>query len=496
MSKPRIATMLLLFTVAAVVEAARLSSLSALSSNDVWWHLSSGLWIIQHHQMPRNGLFSQSSALPWIATGWAYDALLASLYKVFDLRAIPVLLMSFKVALAILVFFLAGGLRGKFWPAVGLSVAAQYILGSIEPGPVYFSILGFGTELLLLLGSRRIGSKSLIWLPVLFLAWANLDLRFVYGIALLILFLGALTVGQVWLNFRETAVSLRTSGIAVALSIIATLITPYFYQPYGVFFTSLTSAANDYFPDFHAMTFHQPQDYALLLLTMTAFLTLGMWRSRDPFLIGSLIACAIFSFHSQRDAWLVTLASIAIIATAVPEREMAAIHSVTSLQGLAAGVIVLLVLIVAFMRIPRQRELLLAKVGESYPVGASTYIRTHGLPQPMFNNYEWGGFLDWYLPEYPAAIDGRAELYGGDFLIQYFNAMNADIPYSAFPAMRQARTLLLPASSVMGQALCNVSGFKVAYSDKVAVVLTKGGLTSERESGAQDDNQYDARVKP
>jgi len=229
---------------------------------------------------------------------------------------------------------------------------------------------------------------------------------------------------------------------------------------------------------------------------MGAFLALGMQRSRDPFLIGVLVGCAIFSFHSQGDGWVVTLASLAVITTAIPEREMTVSDHLGSWQGCEAAVVVLVILIAAFACVPRDGEALLAKVGQSYPVEAAAYIREHRLQQPIFNNYEWGGFLDWYLPEYPAAIDGRAELYAGDFLIQYFSAMNASVPYSEFPAMRQAKTLLLPANSLMGQALRNVPGFQVAYSDKVAVVLTKGQTTNELQSVLQTNKDYEAQVKP
>ena len=135
MAKIRIPVMLLLFSAAAMLEAFCLSSLSALTNGDIWWHLSSGLWILQHHVVPRNGLFSQSSALPWFDSSWAYDLLLAVGFKLAGLRVIPILLMFFKALLAVLTFLLAGGLRGRFWMAVALSAIAQYILGTIQPGP-------------------------------------------------------------------------------------------------------------------------------------------------------------------------------------------------------------------------------------------------------------------------------------------------------------------------------------------------------------------------
>src|SRR5579862_8569478 len=139
MAKLRIPALLVLFSAAAVIEAFRLTSLSSLNGADIWWHLSSGLWILQHHSFPHAGIFSQSSTQPWIASSWAYEVLLAITYKLLWLREIPWLLMCFKVALAVLTFLLAGGMRGRFWLALGLSVLTQYILSPAQPGPAYVS---------------------------------------------------------------------------------------------------------------------------------------------------------------------------------------------------------------------------------------------------------------------------------------------------------------------------------------------------------------------
>jgi hypothetical protein len=81
--------------------------------------------------------------------------------------------------------------------------------------------------------------------------------------------------------------------------------------------------------------------------------------------------------------------------------------------------------------------------------------------------------LIWYLPEYPVAIDGRADLYSDDFVIQSSKAMNADVPYQTYPAMANAGTLLLQRNSLMGEALSTVPAFRVEYRDDVAVVLTR-----------------------
>lgn len=91
----------------------------------------------------------------------------------------------------------------------------------------------------------------------------------------------------------------------------------------------------------------------------------------------------------------------------------------------------------------------------------------------MFNALEWGGFLTWYLPEYPVAIDGRIDLYGDDFVVAYSKTMNAEVRYTDFPALADARTIVLARSAIMADGLRSVPAFTVAYQDDVAVVLTR-----------------------
>lgn len=496
----RIPSLLALFTVCALIEAGRRSSLSSLADADTWWHLSSGLWILHHHMLPHTAIFSQAGEAPWIAASWIYDLKLAIFYQLIGLRAIPVFSIGFKAGLAVITFLLAGGRRGNFWPAVALSLVAQYILGAVPPTPAYASILLFGVELILLLEWRR-GERPglLLWLPPLFLMWANADVYFVYGLVLLVLFLascgyGFMTSAAKAANeeasftaaLKRSATQNKAPFVIAVSCVLATLITPYFYHPYGVFFSTTFSAANTYLPDSHAPGFRQSQDYLLLLLVMSAFLALGLRRSRDLFLIGLLAISAGLSFYARRDVWLVTLAALAVIGNAANhetvERRPADSGTTEPLRTLplpsrdlmiAGGLAAVVLVAAAAALLPHSPEALLAKAGQSYPVGASNYIREHRLPQPLFNAFEWGGFLTWYLPEYPVAIDGRIDLYGDDFVIEYSKVMNADARYTDFPAMANARTIVLPASAIMAQALRTLPPFKVAYSDGVAVVLTR-----------------------
>ncbi len=478
-----IVLLILLFTAAPLLELARGSSLTSLNNGDFWWHLRTGLEILRTHALPHTGWFSQSASQPWIASSWLYDVKIAIWYQWLGLRALPLIAGVFKLALAVLTFILAGGLRGRFWTAFVLSAVVQYLLAGTQPLPVYCSVLALAIELILLLRSRENGStRPLYFLPLLFLVWANVDPNFVYGIFALLLFAAACAVEQ-WLNregisWADTegkSPPLRALAAAVGATFLASIITPYGWSVYGAFWQQSAGAAN--LPDFLSLRFRTPHDYVLLLLTMAAFLALGLRRSRDLFQIALLLLCAAAAFHAQRDGWLLALAAVAVLAPSFRQETTSSGPQASGFTGrvpllFATAASLLLLIVVVVARVPR-RDALLAKIAETYPVAAADYIREHQLAGPLFNSFPWGGFLTWYLPQYPVAIDARADLYGADFNAHYAKVMNFEEHHSTFPPLNDANVILLEKNSQMATALESVPGYKTAYSDNVAVVLVR-----------------------
>lgn len=475
----RVAALLLLFTTAAWYEAVHLS---ALADPDVWWHLSTGNWIWQNHAAPHYGLFSQYSNLPWTDSSWLFDVLLAAAYNLMGLRALPALLMACKVAIAIVTFVLARGSRRNFWPAVFLAAAAQYAMPNLPPGPVVCSIVLFAIELNLLFSARRTGNpRPLFWLPLLFLPWVNLDVGFMFGLLVLLLFSAVLFGEEIGRrsgtgrSVGQEPVPPRTGAMVLAASLVAAVVSPYFFHSYAAASEELWRLV-PYVQNLHAISFRHPQDYALLLLAMEAFLSLGRRRSRDMFQIVLMIGCLALAFTRQRDIWLLVLASVAVIADGLPMGSALAVQENNGrpwkqTKLATAGLVVIAFIVAVISRIPSSREALLSKVGETFPVRASDYIRANHLPLPMFNAYDWGGFLTWYLPEYPVAIDGRTGLYGDEIDSRYFKVTTAEIPLDADPSFANARTILLRKDSPMAVALSAVPQFRVVYQDDVAMVL-------------------------
>ena len=477
----RMLVFVLLLAFSAILECLKLS---ALRDPEIWGHLRIGTWILEHRSLPDSGLFSQASGLPWRDLSWGFDTLVALLYRVVGLRTLPPLQVCFRVALAIVTFLVAGGWR-NFWSAAVLSAGAQYILFSIRPFATYVSLTFLGVELLLLLDARESGKlRALFALPLLLFLWANLDLGFVYGVVLYVLFLAVLLIEawdkssqSRWFDHSAVKISLPTAAGIGGACLIAGCFTPNTFHAYASFFAGEFSRVNPSLPGYTAMGFRQPQDYALMLLAMTAFLSLGLLRSRDIFLAGVLCGSTALAFYAQRDSWLLTLASVAVVGHVFlrkggnlqPGRWFLWDWRYFALVGAALA----LTFFVFVIRVPRKPDVLLSKAAEKLPVHAADYLRQHPAPAPLFNSYLWGGFLTWYLPEYPVAIDARRGLYPEDQEVDYFKFMNAEIPFRDFPPMKDARTVLLDKTSVMGEALRGVRGFQVLYEDDISIVYSQ-----------------------
>jgi len=479
----RLLALFLLFSAAALYESRHLS---ALSASEVWGHLRTGSWILQNRAIPHTGLFSQYSNLAWNHSSWFFDLLLGVAYKVLGLRAIPILLMLLKTAIAAVTFLLVRSGRGGFWKAVVLSLIAQYVISGLQPLPYVFSILFFAVELQLLLSSRHSGSaRRLWWLPLLFLVWANLQIQFVAGLVLLGVFLIALLVehwlrglGGSWLSARILPLPLVRVSAITGLSLAATFATPYGFRLIPAFFkASYSGVAFEHFSEMSSMSFRRPQDYVVMLVVMMAFLALGRRRSLEMFELLILLGGTALAFRIQRDVWLVVLPAIATLSrTSFAERHESESQR-TAVSGWEWGAVATataMVLAIAAVRLP-DRDALMTRISQNFPVKACDYIVSNKLPRPLFNEYSFGSFLTWYLPEYPVVVDSRVELYGDEILTKYFDVVGGKERLDSDPMVARAGTLLLERNSAMAKALRNLpalsSQYRLVYSDELADVF-------------------------
>jgi hypothetical protein len=93
------------------------------------------------------------------------------------------------------------------------------------------------------------------------------------------------------------------------------------------------------------------------------------------------------------------------------------------------------------------------------------------VPGPLYNNLNWGGFLMWYLPELPVAVDGRNDLYGDELDQLFYNSESASASYATDPYLDEAGVVVLDSQLPLAKVLTIDPRFRLVYQDQIATVF-------------------------
>jgi hypothetical protein len=109
-----------------------------------------------------------------------------------------------------------------------------------------------------------------------------------------------------------------------------------------------------------------------------------------------------------------------------------------------------------------------------FPSAAVEFIRAQNLPDPIFNWYDWGGYLIWKLyPERRVYIDGRADVYGDAFIEEFLRASKGQGDWREPLTRYGIRTVIVKPDSPLVSLLTNEDGWSKVFEDSQAVVLTQ-----------------------
>ncbi|HXG49928.1 MAG TPA: hypothetical protein VNN77_00800 [candidate division Zixibacteria bacterium] len=454
-------------------------ALLPVSDPDIWWHLSTGRWILQNGAVPFEDPFSAYGAgRAWIAYSWLFELIA---YAVYVAAGIPGLVWL-TAAMALLIAFAVHALVRRKQPPLSVEVLlAALALGAMKPlaspRPWLFSILFFSLELLLIARARESENGRELWLlPPLFVVWASLHIQFVYGLAAVgLLFLESLLArrpSRLRCDIHAPRLSPGRVASAGAACFVATLISPYHllvYRPLVEY--AVQSGVFESISELHPMFFRSPADWIVLFLALGAVFLLGRSGRWTPFPTLLLAMGVLLGFRARRDIWVLVLGSTAVVSDYFGEFHGGRSIPFTRRQALAAAVLA----VAALCAIGWWRQLtesrLQAEVEAKYPAGAVEYIRTHRLKGPMFNTLDWGGYLIWRLPEVPVAIDGRTNLHGEERVSGLLNVWLGYPGWDANPELAAANFIIADHHRPLTFLLRRHPGYRVVYEDRVAVVF-------------------------
>lgn len=488
---------------------------------DVWWHVRTGQWILTHHAWPTADPFSSYGAgQPWAAYSWLPELMLSGLYQWFGLRGFVLYTAGLSVAIVAALHGMFRRIGAGTNTAVVLTLGAALGLITIQtPRPWLFSILLFVLELDVLLTANRTGNRRLLWwLVPLFVVWANAHVQFVVGLAVL----GAAVVEPILARFVPFGMADEQSRVipfghvlaVFAACVGATLVNPYGCHVYEVALALVgQSGLWNLIQELGPMRFRSVENWTVLAVTVAAAFALG-WRRRVRLLLALLFVMAVYvSFRSQRDVWLVLVVGLAVLAyvgskTAKEERggrsdsgEASAgtsrrMGTAPALRGRSfdwavAGTVVLLVVGGSLAQSQSRLE---TQVAQALPVQAARFIAEEQPAGPMFNPFDWGGYLIFHLPEVPVSIDGRTMVHGEARILRHAATLRGKGGWRDDPELSGARLVLLPRSGSLASLLELDGRFRVVYRDPVAVVFSQE--TSLPVAGKPDHTQLTQTRNP
>jgi hypothetical protein len=446
---------------------------------DIWWHLRTGQWVVDHAQVPATDPFSAyGEGKRWIAYSWLFEILVYILYVKLGLMGIVV----FTVAMSLLIaLVLHGALRRAklpFIPEVLLMAAALGAMSNlISPRSWLFSILFFTVELSILFYVRRTDKFAhLLALPPLFVLWANLHMQFIYGLAVLGLFLLEVLLSQLpslsLHRGRRPNISVGRVSLLLLACLVATLLTPYHFQLYIPIFEVIgQTGAFQLILELLPLSFRSFVSWLVLGLTIAAAFVLGWQRAWLPFPTLLLLMGSFLAFRARRDAWVLVLAALFIISefgkfvTGEPS------FGFTKLRIICVAVVLTVMIYLIGLSRQISEQQLQSIVERKFPVAAVKFINEKNYSGPLYNHFNWGGYLIWSLPRLPVSMDGRMNVHGDQRIERSFNTWSGLRGWESDPELMKARLVISGANNTLTNLMRTDSHFKLVYEDAVAAVF-------------------------
>ena len=411
-------------------------ALQPLVEPDFGWHLRTGIDLLNHGgRMPQADPYSHTMPeWPWVEHAWLTDGLIAAIYTgMGNAGALGVILFFAAVIAGAFLVAAVPARAGRTARFVAVALAAWIALPFLGARIQMITLLGLA--LLLWLWSRYQRQEILnFWIiPPLFLLWANLHGGFTAGLfAFGLLLIVALLVRLV-ADARPNSVhrldepvlswpQIRHMALVFAAAVSLTFINPYGWRLYAEIVQSLGDRFMiDTLQEWQPVSpLHRTGLIYILYLAGLALTMLCFYRRVEPTRWTVLAVFLALSLRHWRNVPFFLLVSIPLaaemaqaavgwLADHVPAFRYRAKRWLFGVTVAVGAVIVLL----GSEHLERVvwSGLAPAKFFETteYPIEAVQWIHAHRgeLGARLYNDYGFGGFLLWWLPDDKTFIDGR-----------------------------------------------------------------------------------------
>lgn len=410
------------------------SQLFNFVTSDLGRHIQNGRVILDTGQVFATNLYSYTSPqFAAINHHWLFGVLMAALEPLVGIPGLSVIGVTLLMGSVALTARLTLKSYSPAVTALALFIALPLICLRVEIRPELFSLFFVALYRIILDHIEEVGltKRTALTLLVTQVIWTNLHLFFIFG---------PILVGYSWLRSAHSPSRFKHIGLLLAGTTLVTLINPHFWQgvvaPLLIFENYGYQIAENQTLWFIANRTHEPvYFYGLLVISLvligTVMKLIGQKKALLAYLPTTLIICCFGGLALAVNRALPFIGLLVVpalaewLASALPKltdwRRRTASHpgwlSGLSLLGFGGMAVILS----SGIFTPK-----LARYGLGAAPGhldAITFFKQQRLSGPIFNNYDNGGYLIYYLyPSERVFVDNRPEAYPVDFFEQTYIA--------------------------------------------------------------------------
>ncbi len=475
---------------------------------DSWWHIRTGQYIVETGGVPFSDPFTHTVAgLPWVDGQWLAQVALYTLYHAFGVGGLTLVLAA-VVTLALWFVYLASGSLSSgsrsAWAyvrafALALAALTSAVIWIARPQILTFLLTSVFLYVLYLYKYHSV--NRLIFLPALMVLWVNVHGGYIVGFILI----GGYLVGEMLNNLLGLGSApilsrrqITRLGLIAVACVPAVLLNPFTYKMFILPFSTVgMTTLQQYIQEWASPNFHHLYEQPFLWLLLTVLSAVALSRTRmdftDLILVGgfaylgltaarnvalfALVAAPVLTRHGtsaldnlldawrRRTPWGPWLDRL--LTQQFPPGPLLTAVNWTLLAVIALAVVARAYLMTATPLAAKAAE-------QDLPAAAAAYVESNDLPGPLFNSYNWGGYLIWRLyPHYPVFIDGRTDLYDAAFIRRYLDVVTLQGDWRDTLDEHHVNTILVERSSALASFLPKLGPWTRVYADDLAVVLVR-----------------------
>jgi hypothetical protein len=287
---------------------------------------------------------------------------------------------------------------------------------------------------------------------------------------------------------RESEQDPRIGKLKTLVGVGLASITAVLINPFGVdmlsypFRTVSIGVLQDFIQEWQSPNFHQVEVQPFLWLLLIVLMVMAI-SPRRPTSI-ELIHVGIFAYLGFLAARNIAL--FALVAAPVLSRHLDAMlvnwlprrangQELSSRLTRPLNVFLLVLIAIAAIikgALPLSNRFNEQTIAEVTPAEAVEYLRINQPKGPLFNSYNWGGYVLWKLyPGYLSFVDGRTDLFDDAILEEYLDTWRGSDGWQEVLSKWGIRTVLIETDSPLARELLR-EGWTAVHEDDQATVFT------------------------